>query len=71
MNWNQLRSTAKPIVLYGMGNGADRILAALAQHGLQAAGVFASNEFVRGQSFHGFPVLRYEEAKQHIPVQPY
>lgn len=66
MNWNQLRSTAKPIVLYGMGNGADRILAALAQHGLQAAGVFASDEFVRGQSFHGFPVLRYEEAKQHF-----
>ena len=66
MNWEELKEAKLPIVLYGMGDGADRILAALAAHGLQAAGVFASDEFVRGQVFRGFPVLRYEEAKRRF-----
>lgn len=66
MNWEELKDVKLPIVLYGMGDGADRILAALAAHGLQAAGVFASDEFVRGQVFRGFPVLRYEEAKRRF-----
>lgn len=66
MDWEQLRQVKKPIVLYGMGNGADRILTAMGQYGIPAAGVFASDAFVRGQSFHGFPVLRYEEAKQRF-----
>ena len=66
MNWEELKEAKLPIVLYGMGDGADRILTALAAHGLQAAGVFASDEFVRGQVFRGFPVLRYEEAKRRF-----
>ena len=66
MNWEELKEAKLPIVLYGMGDGADRILAALAAHGLQAAGVFASDEFVRGQVFHSFPVLQYEEAKRRF-----
>ncbi len=66
MNWEELKEAKLPIVLYGMGDGADRILTALAAHGLQAAGVFASDEFVRGQVFHSFPVLRYEEAKRRF-----
>ena len=66
MNWEELKEAKLPIVLYGMGDGADRILAALAAHGLQATGVFASDEFVRGQVFRGFPVLRYEEAKRRF-----
>ena len=66
MNWEELKEAKLPIVLYGMGDGADRILAALAAHRLQAAGVFASDEFVRGQVFRGFPVLRYEEAKRRF-----
>ena len=43
MNWEELKEAKLPIVLYGMGDGADRILAALTAHGLQAAGVFASD----------------------------
>ena len=27
--WEQLQKTTKPIVMYGMGNGADRLLAIL------------------------------------------
>ena len=63
MNWEQLRTIKKPIVLYGMGNGADRILDTLERYGLHASGVFASDAFARGQLFRGFPVLRYDKAK--------
>lgn len=54
--WEYLQTVQKPIFLYGMGNGADKILAAMAQYGVSANGVFASEEFLRGHSFHGFPV---------------
>jgi len=64
--WNHLKNTTKPIVLYGMGNGADRVLDELAARGIEAAGVFASDEFVRGHSFRGFPVTTYAAAKERF-----
>ena len=60
--WHKLRRAAKPILLYGMGNGADKILAVFAKYGIKADDVFASDEFVRGQEFHGRRVLKYAEA---------
>ncbi|MBQ5748972.1 MAG: FkbM family methyltransferase [Oscillospiraceae bacterium] len=63
MDWTQLQKTKKPIVLYGMGNGAERIIEQMRLHGAEPAGVFASDEFVRGQTFCGFRVMRYDEAK--------
>lgn len=59
--WERLAHTDKPVVLYGMGNGADKILAALKRHGVEAADVFASDGFVRGHAFHGKTVLTYAE----------
>ncbi len=59
--WQHLASAQKPIVLYGMGNGADKILAVFAQKGIEAADFFASDGFVRGQSFHGKTVLSYAQ----------
>ena len=61
--WERLCRTNKPIFLYGMGDGADKILAALQQFGLSAEGVFASDEFVRGHSFRGYPVRRFCDIK--------
>ncbi len=58
--WDVLRKTQKPIVLYGMGNGADKILDWCEANGVQVQGVFASDEFVRGQQFRGFTVERYD-----------
>ena len=51
-----------PVAVYGMGNGADKLFAFLEQQGIRPACVFASDEFVRGQQFRGYPVLRYEDA---------
>lgn len=66
MNWERLKSAGKPVLLYGMGNGADRVLAELERREIPPAGVFASDEFVRGQQFHGMTVITYAEAKERF-----
>lgn len=61
--WKRLKTANKPIVLYGMGNGADRILDVMETRGIKASGVFASDGFVRHQQFRGFTVCSYNELK--------
>lgn len=62
--WDYLKATSRPKVIYGMGNGADKIIDTLALYGVTPAGVFASDDFVRGQSFRGFKVQKYSDLKQ-------
>ena len=64
--WQNMRSCGRPLVLYGMGNGADAILDRMAEEGLTAAALFASDEFVRGQSFRGFTVEHYADIKERL-----
>lgn len=64
--WQNMRSCGRPLVLYGMGNGADAILDRMAAEGLTAAALFASDEFVRGQSFRGFTVEHYDDIKARL-----
>ena len=59
--WDVLGETALPIILYGMGNGADMVIAELEKRGLEFADIFAGDEFVRGQLFHGKRVKKYAE----------
>ena len=61
--WQYLKKTDKPILMYGMGNGADKILAVCEKYGIEISDFFASDGFVRGHSFHGKVVLSYSEAK--------
>ena len=61
--WNYLKEATKPIVLYGMGNGADKIISVLNRYGIKVSGVFASDGFVRQKVFHGFAVTDYKTAK--------
>ena len=59
--WQYLCSVTKPIVLYGMGNGAEKIMAVLKSYDIPLSAIFASDDFVRGHSFHGYRVLKYHE----------
>ena len=61
--WEYLKDTDKTIVLYGMGNGADKILSVLAEHGISVGGVFASDGFARGNLFHGMSVRTWSDIK--------
>ncbi len=59
--WETLRSTRIPLVLYGMGDGADKILKVFEDKGIKISGIFASDEFVRYKKFHDFTVVRYSD----------
>ena len=62
--WTYLKNTGKPLCMYGMGNGADKILKVLEEKGIEIADFFASDGFVRGHTFHSKKVLSYSETKE-------
>lgn len=62
--WKEAVSDGRPILIYGMGNGADKLCERLSSLGVFASDFFASDGFVRGQSFRGHRVLTYPEAKE-------
>lgn len=65
--WQRLKVAKKPIYIYGMGDGAEKIIAVLGRLGIPVAGIYASNSFVRGHSFNGCKVLRFDEVKEQTP----
>lgn len=62
--WNQLKQAAAPILLYGMGDGADKVLQQCRKRQIPISGVFASDGFARHNLFHGYTVISYSEAKR-------
>ena len=62
--WEYLQNTSKTVVLYGMGNGADKILAVCQRYDIPIGDFFASDGFVRGHAFHGKTVLSYSAVKE-------
>ena len=62
--WQYLSQSDKKIVMYGMGNGADKILRICERRGIEVCDFFASDGFVRGHFFHGKKVLSYSETKE-------
>ena len=61
--WERLAASEKKILLYGMGNGADKILDVCRSKGITVSGCFASDGFARGHSYRGFPVRTWSETK--------
>lgn len=59
--WDFLSEDKKPVVIYGMGNAAERIIDLLKEKGIEISDIFASDEFVRGHSFLGYKVLKYAD----------
>lgn len=62
--WDYLQQCDKQIVLYGMGDGAEKIKAVLDEKNLSVAEVMASDEFVRGHSFLGHRVKKLSEIEE-------
>ena len=56
-SWEKRKNTNEPIIMYGTGNGADKVLDILEQHGIKIRGVTASSTFVRNRVFRGFQVM--------------
>ena len=64
--WQYLKKQTRPIVLYGMGNGADAILDRLDRLDIPVNAVFASDEFVRGQVFRGVSRLDLRQGSRGL-----
>ena len=65
--WHTLLKSNLPILIYGMGNGADKIISVFEQYGIEYKDVFASDGFVRGHSYKGKRVISYSEACEKYP----
>lgn len=62
--WETLKNAGKPIVLYGMGDGADKVIRALEVRNTAPGAVMASDDFVRGQYFRGFKVQKLSDIEK-------
>ena len=60
--WDRLKSETRPVVLYGTGDAAEKILKELDIRDIRVSGIFASDGFVRDRSFAGYKVLSYRDA---------
>lgn len=59
--WEMLANTTLPICMYGMGDGAEKIMNVMEQYNIQVSEFFASDQFVRGHYFKGFRVKSISE----------
>ena len=59
--YSQLKGSVLPVVIYGTGNGADKIINEFDRRGIKICGVAASDDFVRGQSFRSFTVRKISD----------
>ncbi len=64
--WERLQAEKRPIFIYGMGDGASKIMSVFRQYGIAVAGIFASDEFVRGHSFAGYRVHKLSEVEETV-----
>lgn len=62
--WDKLKSETRPIMMYGMGDGALKIMKVFERYGIKIAEFFASDEFVRGHSFMGYKVKKLSEIEE-------
>lgn len=65
--WLELKNEKRPIMVYGMGNGADKLFSRFEYYGITPKEVFASDGFVRGHSYRGFKVKSFSEIKETYP----
>ena len=61
--WDKLSAEKRPIVVFGMGNGADKLIKRFEKYGIEISDFFASDGFVRGHFFHGKRVKSFSEIK--------
>ncbi len=64
--WSRLKNTDKPIVLYGTGNGADKIIRRLERDNVRISGVFSSDGFKKNKVFAGHTVCDYATLKEKL-----
>ena len=64
--WSYLKSATKPIVLYGIGNGADKVVKRLNDDNVIISGVFSSSGFKKNKTYNGHIIKDYEAVKSEL-----
>ncbi len=64
--WEVLQAETRPIFIYGMGDGAEKIMRVFREKNIPLAGIFASDDFVRGHSFAGYKVRKLSDIEEQI-----
>lgn len=64
--WEYIRGCKKPIALYGMGDGAEKIIRAMQKVGRKPDAVFASEGFARHNNFCGYIVKNLSEVEEEL-----
>ena len=64
--WEYIRDCKKPIALYGMGDGAEKIMKAMQKVGRKPDAVFASDGFARHNNFCGYTVKSLSETEEEL-----
>ncbi|MBR5295620.1 MAG: FkbM family methyltransferase [Clostridia bacterium] len=62
--WTYLQNAKKPILIYGMGDGCDKIISVCREKNIKISGIFASDDYVREKTIHGFKLISLSEAKR-------
>lgn len=61
--YERIKQSKKPLLLYGMGDGAVKINKILSDNGITVSGVVASDGFARGNEFLHYRVMSFAEAE--------
>ncbi len=64
--YNRLKKETCPIVIYGTGNGAEKLIYHLKEYGIPISGIFVSDDFARERSFCGYKVKTFGELKREL-----
>jgi len=65
--WDYLAQADKPVVLYGKGNGAEKILACCETIGVEVKAIFASDDRPSHNLFHDMPVEKLDDVLLRYP----
>ena len=59
--WDRLKNCNFHLILYGMGNGAEKVIKQLNHKRIPYSGIMASDDFVRYQDFMGYTVKKLSD----------
>lgn len=64
--YERLKNSTLPLVIYGMGNGADKVLDKFSKYNIEIYGIMASDDFCRYQNFKGYTVKKLSDFENEL-----
>ena len=64
--YTKLKAADKPVLVYGTGNGCEKLFCVFERLGIRPQGIFTSNAFAREREFCGFKVMSLDEAERRF-----